>query len=421
MGLFTDRLLANLKPREKRYVVWEPNHRRLGTLGVRVAPSGRRTWIYMYRSNDRARMATLGLYPQMSVAQAHAAAAAMLEALEYGRDPARERVIERVEIQRSPTVARLVEDYIERYAKKRKRTWKNDKLMLDKHLVPRLGHLKVGEVRRRDVIGMLEEVAAKTPTSANRLLEVVRKMFNWAVERELVESNPCWRVSRPARESSRDRVLSPGEIRRLWEVLDQEQALAEGDDTAETGAAEAWITRPLRLGYKLALVTAQRRSEVTGAARTEFDLDARIWTIPAERTKNGKKHRVPLSDLAVSIIQELAEQAGDSPWLFPSPWSDGKTHITADALSRAVAKLRKRVGSEHFNVHDLRRTAASHMAQLRFDRTVIKKVLNHTDPDVTAIYDRYSYDAEKRAALDAWAQQLLVIVSAKRAEFRAVA
>lgn len=411
MTAFTDKLLANLKPREKRYTIWEENHRRLGTLGVRVSTSGRRTWIFMFRFEGRARMATLGIYPKMSVAAAHAAAGALMEALECGRDPTRERIEAWQELQQEPNVEKLCKDYLEKYAKKRKRTWQSDEKMLAKHVIPRLGHLKAGAVRRRDIIDMLEKIADGAPIVSNRVLEVARKMYNWAVEREIVESNPCWRVSRPSRENQRDRVLTPKEITHLWETLDRNSDTeSERDDN---GKRLIWISRPVRLAIKLALVTGQRRTEVAGAARSEFDLTQGWWTIPAGRSKNGKAHRVPLSVLAHKIVEELFQLAEDKQWLLPSPHNKGTNPIDPGAMSRAMVRLRSHMHSEHFHVHDLRRTAASHMASLGVQRTVIKKILNHADPDITAVYDRYSYDVEIRAALDAWARRLQEIVESE--------
>ena len=413
MALFTDKLLANLRPREKRYIVWEENHRRLGTLGVRVSTSGRRTWIFMYRFSGHSRMATLGLYPRMTVAAAHAAAAALMETLERGQDPSRERLEARRDLQRTPTVEKLAEDFIELYAKRHKRTWQNDQVSLAKHVIPRIGHLKVNDVRRRDIIGMLEEIAAKAPTAANRVLALVRKMYNWAAEREVCEHNPCYRLSRPSPEISRDRVLNAEETKKFWQTLDRDDLPDQGTlAKAQKNVPLPWITRAVRLALKLALITAQRRSEIALAARSEFDLTEGIWMIPAARSKNCKAHRVPLSDLAREIIEELLGLAGDSEWLFPSPRGEGKEPIDAGALTRATARLLKCMDVPHFTAHDLRRTAASHMARLRISRTVIKKVLNHADSDVTAIYDRYGYDDEKRDALDAWARRLREIVRA---------
>ncbi len=415
MALFTDKLLANLRPREKRYVVWEENHRRLGTLGVRVAPSGRRTWIFMYRFSGRSRMATLGLYPRMTVAAVHAAVAALMEALERGQDPTRERLDARRELQRAPTVETLATDFVEKYGKKRKRTWQNDQETFAKHVIPRIGHLKAVDVRRRDVIAMLEAIAEKAPTAANRVLALVRKMYNWAVEHEICEYNPCYRLSRPSPENTRDRVLSGAEIKTFWRTLNLDTAPSTPDKNADApeSASSTWISHAVRIALKLTLVTAQRRAEVAHAARSEFDLDERIWTIPAERSKNGKAHRVPLSDLALDLIKELMGLAGNSGWLLPSPRGEGKEHVNAEALTRATTRLLECIDVPHFTVHDLRRTAASHMASLRISRTVIKKILNHTDKDVTAIYDRWSYDDEKRDALDAWARRLHDITEKK--------
>lgn len=425
MTLFTDKLLANLKPREKRYVVWEENHRRLGTLGVRVSTSGRRTWIFMYRFSSRSRMATLGLYPQMTVAAAHAAAATLMEALEHGQDPSRERLDARRELQRAPTVEKLANDFIELYAKRHKRTWQNDQATFAKHVVPRIGHLKAVDVHRRDIIAMLEEIIAeKAPTAANRVLALVRKMYNWAVRRDICDNNPCYRMENPSPEHTRDRVLSPAEIHTFWHLLESDKRPdpPSADVETETKTPPPWISRPTRKALKLTLATTQRRAEVAQAARSEFDLDERLWTIPAERSKNGKAHRVPLSDLAMQIIKEALELAGDSPYLFPSPHGGGKEPVDSGALTRAVARLRQCTNIPHFTVHDLRRTAASNMAQLRIPRTVIKKVLNHTEKDVTDIYDRYGYDDEKREALDAWAVRLREIVEKKEfAKLRVVA
>lgn len=412
MALFTDKLLANLKPREKRYILWEENHRRLGTLGVRVSLSGRRTWIFMYRFSGHARMATLGLYPRMTVAAAHAAGGALMEALERGQDPSRERLEARRELQRAPTVEKLAGDFIELYAKRRKRTWQYDQATFAKHVIPRIGHLKANDVRRRDIVEMLEEIAIKAPTGANRVLALVRKMYNWAAEREICENNPCYRLSRPSPENSRERVLTAAEIRKLWQLLDHDERPdpENASDPAQEKSTPPWISHQVRLALRLALVTAQRRTEVACASRSEFDLDEGLWTIPAARSKNGKEHRVPLSNLALEIVRELVSLAGGSDWLIPSPQGKGKKPIEPGALTRAVARLLGCMNIKHFVVHDLRRTAASHMASLRISRTVIKKVLNHADSDITAIYDRYGYDDEKRTALDAWAHRLREIM-----------
>ena len=135
----------------------------------------------------------------------------------------------------------------------------------------------------------------------------------------------------------------------------------------------------------------------------DVELDARWWTIPAERSKNGLPHRVPLSDAAIDLLRELEDT--DSPWVFPSPGGEGHMRST----QKAIERLRKRASIE-LRGHDLRRTAASFMTSMGTPRLVVAKILNHVETSVTAVYDRHSYDREKREALDAWAIRLVEIL-----------
>jgi len=164
-----------------------------------------------------------------------------------------------------------------------------------------------------------------------------------------------------------------------------------------------------RLALKLMLGTAQRKGEVVSAPKSEFDLEAKVWTIPAERAKNGLAHRVPLSPLALEIIQEAMTAAGDSPWLFPSPFKDKP--IIPTAVDHALRKNLPKLGLENLCPHDLRRTAASLITGLEFNRLIVSKILNHVETGVTAVYDRHGYDDEKRMALDAWSRKLEAIIN----------
>lgn len=130
------------------------------------------------------------------------------------------------------------------------------------------------------------------------------------------------------------------------------------------------------------------------------------WTIPAQRSKNGLAHRVPLSRPALQII---ASRPNDGLYLFPSP-KDGTKHIRISSLSHAMRNNIDMLGVEPFTPHDLRRTAASQMAGMGISRLVIARILNHAESGVTAIYDRHSYDNEKREALDAWAERIGEII-----------
>jgi integrase len=157
--------------------------------------------------------------------------------------------------------------------------------------------------------------------------------------------------------------------------------------------------------FKLRLITAQRGVEVL-MMRWE-DIDGEWWTIPAEVAKNGRSHRVPLSAPALALLEELREAAKESRWVFPSP-KGGDRPI--GYVQKAADRLAELAGVA-FVPHDLRRTAASAMTSMGVPRLVVSKILNHVESGVTAIYDRHSYDAEKREALGKWGERVEAMLS----------
>lgn len=159
----------------------------------------------------------------------------------------------------------------------------------------------------------------------------------------------------------------------------------------------------------LRLLTAQRGGEIESMAWKDLDLENGWWTIPGEIAKNGLAHRVPLTSMALQLLNQLQPISGDRRWVFPSPTVQGQ-HITN--VQKAAIRVKQRSGVEDFVLHDLRRTAASYMASGGVSRLAIAKVLNHADPSVTAVYDRHSYDPEKRNALERWEEKLMEIVGA---------
>ena len=401
--MLTDKQLQFLQPAPtgQRRIVWDqPAGRGYGRLGIRVSAKAA-TFIYMYSRRGKPRMTSLGRYPTLSLADARVKAATFAAAVKAGRDPAVALIEERQRQHEMPTVAELADEYIKRWARRRKKTWEQDRRMLDRDVLPAWGDWAADEVRRRDVRALLDGIASRAPIQANRVLALLRKMWNFAVEEEILQANPCWQVRRPTRERSRDRVLTAAEIRALWRVLDRDP----GD--GRQPALGMWPSRPIRLALRLALVTAQRRREITATRWAEIDLADGWWTIPRTTTKNKLSHRVPLSELALEIIREIQEYTGSSAFLLPSP---RRGSVQPHALSTAVSRVRSIAGIPHWRGHDLRRTAASGMASTGVSRLVIGQVLNHVEAGVTAVYDRYGYDQEKRVALDQWAIRLREIV-----------
>jgi integrase len=387
----TDFQIKNLKPQAERYEVWEGKT----GFGVRVTSRGNKSFVFMYRFGGKAKRLTLGTYPKMSLADAHQAHAEARKKLEQGIDPGAEAVTEREEERRAPTVATLSEQYLEKWAKPRKRSWREDERILKKDVLPEWGKRKARQITRRDVIRLLDDIVDRGASiMANRTLAVIRKMFNFAVSRDIVPVSPCLSVRAPAPEQRRDRVLTTDEIRALWHGLEGAKMMAEGT----------------KLALKLQLTTGQRKAEIVSARWDEIDFNdgGGWWTIPPEKSKNKMAHRVPLSPLALELLQAAKNLTGDSPWVFPSPQTD--RHITPEAVDHALRRPGLEALGFTFVPHDLRRTAASHMTGMGISRLVVSKLLNHVERGVTAVYDRHSYDREKRQALEAWARKLQSIV-----------
>ncbi len=382
----TARTLEALKPLARGQVdYWDAS---LPGFGVRVSPGGRKAWVLMYRIGSRKRRLTLGTYPPMMLADARDEAKAALLTVQKGSDPAAEKF----EWRKAQTFAQLAELYLEKHAKPNKKSWRLDEKALWRDVVPRLGNRRAREITRRDIRDLLDDIKARgSPIQANRTFEIMRKLFNWAIAEDYLPDSPCQKISKPAKENRRDRVLKEDEIRAVWQAMEAEQPLVAAL-------------------FKLRLITAQRGGEVASMRWEDIESPSSWWTIPGERTKNGLSHRVPLSPLALEILDGLKTERLEPPWIFPSP----KPGRHLEHMVQATRRIRKRSGVE-FVPHDLRRTAASYMTGMGMPRLTVKKILNHVESDVTATYDRHSYDQEKRQALEAWGQRLEEIVSGRAA------
>lgn len=389
----TDTQVKNLKKKAQRYILWEEG--RTG-FGVRVSPHGLKTFIFMFRFNGKPRMMTLGNYPDMSLADAGIKKANAEKELEQGNDPGEKALTTKRISREAPTVADLINEYIEKWAKVHKRSWKEDERILKKDVIPAWGGMKAKAITRRDVITLLDGIVERgAPIQANRLLAAIRKMFNFAVGRDVIPATPCAAIPAPAKENQRDRVLTETEIKTLWDEL-----------------PKAKMVELTRLAMKFQLATAQRIGEVAGAKWEEIDLPGKVWTIPAEKAKNGIQHRVPLSPMVLSLLDAIKAESGESLYLFPSPHHE-VGHMNPSAMGHALTRAiqSKKIGIKDATPHDLRRTAASHMTAAGIPRLVVSKVLNHAESGVTAVYDRHGYDNEKRQALETWARKLESIVT----------
>jgi integrase len=363
-------------------------------LGLRVSNTGKKVWFVFYRvqGESKRRRLTLGPYPALPLAEARIRAKEVLLAAHRGGDLGADKQA----LKAAPTFDWLAAEYIERYAKgpgktPRKRTWEVDQRMLKNEVLPYWGHKKVHTIARRDIMDLIDRIVDRgAGVYANRVLAMLRKLFSWALDRELIEVDPCHKVKAPTPEKPRERRLDEDEIRAVW-------AAAESESTLVAGM------------LKLRLLTAQRGGEVATMRWVDVDFATGWWTIPTERAKNGREHRVPLSPMALKVLRDLQAETGHQAWVFPSPT---KRNAPITNVQKMADRLRMSSGVI-FKLHDLRRTVGSGLGQLRVNRTVTAKVLNHAEGGVTSVYDRHTYDDEKREALELWGTWLEGVLGVK--------
>jgi integrase len=297
-----------------------------------------------------------------------------------------------------PREADALLGYSEHGARKPRRGSKTQKPTL----LSKYGHLNARDLTKRQLIALLDEIVDRgAPVAANRTHALLVQLFRWACAKDLLPASPMVGVERPGGvERGRERILNSEEIKTFWHKL-----------------ADADMAPPTRLALKLLLATGQRRGELTLAKWEQFDLAAKLWTIPVELIKSShtkrtpQPHVVPLSPLAISLLEELRALTGNGVYVLPARVDQKKDRpYSARVLSHTVRFNEAHFGLAHFTPHDLRRTAASFMTKLGIPRLHVEKVLNHSTGDIAEVYDRHDYLPEKRAALERWAEYLSAIV-----------
>jgi integrase len=393
----TKSLVEGTAPDAKRdFFLWDT---KVSGFGVRIHPTGKRMYIFQYRRRGRQqRRVAIGLHGPFTVEKARQVAADLYEVVRKGRDPAEEQ---KSAARRTPdTVEAVTVDFIERYlrGKGRAKSYVGDtRAIFANHVLPRWRGRDIKTITRRDVIELLDAVVdAGKPIAANRTLAAVRKLFNWALQRGIIETSPAALVEMPGPERKRERTLAADEIRAVW-------------------AATGELGYPFGHFFRMAFATGQRREEVAQMRTADANETDRIWTLSSEMTKAGRTHVVPLSRLALDILGEAREAArllfGEPEDADPANYvftTRGNRPISGYSkakarLDRIIAEGRSEAGLpnlEPWTIHDLRRTVGTGLGKLGISRFIIARVLNHADRTVTGIYDRYEYVDEKRYALE---------------------
>jgi len=380
---FTDVWISKLKPPlsgEEHY-----GDAACSGLSLKLTKTGAKSFSFTYRFGQKSGRVTLGRYPDIALKDARSKVDELRAMVAQGVDPRLEKLKQKDKVEM--TVALMVDRFIERYAKPKNKSWRQAANNLRLYLVPALGSRPISEVQRKDIHNILDAISRDgKKVAANRALAHIRKFFGWLVERDYLDHSPADHIKMRYREKARDKVLSDTEIAAIWKASD-----------AMSGPYSAWV--------KLSLLCGQRETETASLRRSQ--IEDKCWNLAASDTKNQSLHLVPFSSQVQAQVEELMASLEGEYLLSTGRVGDKPIN----GFSKAKAQIDRLSGVTDWRWHDLRAAVATNLAKLGYDRFLIKRVLNHKDTGVTAIYDRYTYINEKREALQKWADRLDDIVS----------
>ncbi len=349
-------------------------------LHLRVTANGVKTWSIVYRLKGQARQQrkTYGPYPRVPLAEARELARQDLNQAALGLDPSAKVAADVL------TFSGLWDAYLERHAKPRKRSWKQDLAKAKRDLLPVWGARPAAEIRRKDVLTLVDKVAQRGGVMANRVLELISGIFSWGVSVDLVEANPAYRVKPPGKETPGRRVLSNEELARVWGAL---EANWRGELAIGNPVLSRIVAARLLLGQRTEEILKMEWEQVEGEPVS-------WWAQPGSITKNGRPNRVPILPLCrEAVLDRIAETLEAASDLVFGEWS-------GSSVVRYIAALCEHLGIK-FTARDLRRTFITNMARLRIPKETRQRWVNHSRGSVMDVhYDLYDYEDELVAARD---------------------
>jgi integrase len=377
-------------------------------LVLHVLQSGTATWYFHYdaeigKRRERRKL-KIGRLDEVTLARALGEAERLRPLIRQGADPVSQIAANREAL----TFGDLANERLDKGDPLRPGTLRDYGHVLAKDVLPAIGNIPAKAVTRDDVIRVLDVISARgSNRRADTARAVISSIFSHGLDRGLVSDNPASGLRNRHDYQPRDVIASPDDIRRLWSAMDE---------------GEAAMSPTIATIVRLALLTGLRRTEIAAARKAELDLDSAspVLTIPRGRAKNRNAHRVPLGRQAASLFRQAVEAAGESEFVFPGERSP--SHIASRSVSKAMQRTRDKLGIKDITMHDLRRTAGTYMSQYGVPKDVRERILNHggmRKGSITeSVYNRYEYDAEKRAALELWADALAGIIGNGPTEVR---
>lgn len=391
-GLFfsTDREIQNLKPQEKRYSVKDKLN---NGLFIEVKESGVKSWHYRYSLNGKQERLVIGRYPDLSLKEARQVRDESASLVAKGISPKQNK---------NKATSVLFRDYGEMYFKdviqKERKNSYNMALCLRNDIYPMIGAIAIEQIGVDDVRRVIwRKKDQGYDAAANQVRGLLKRMFDYAMTLGLVPFNPVLAI--PTRHIykavPRDRYLKTTEIREFYTAL-----------------LNSRIYRPRKLGILLSLLTLIRKSELLRAKWEHINFETRIWLIPETKADSSTGHSremvVYMSDQVIEILKELKQIAGDEPYVFVGRKTG--THISHNAFNESQKNALKLTSLADFTIHDLRRTASTHLNEQGFNSDAIEACLNHTAKGVRAVYNKAKYEKERIVILQKWSDFVFSVI-----------
>jgi integrase len=372
-------------------------------LALRVSYGGGRSWVYFYRWHGKQRRLTLGPWPALELGEAREAWREARKKLSEGQEPTAAAAIT---VPAADLFGNVVADWLKR-DQRGNRSHDEVKRILDRDVLPAWRHQRIAEITRRQILELIDGIADRgAVTAARRCHAHLHRLFRWSAGRGIIETSPMAYLPKPGAEVKRKRVLNDDELHLVWDAAQQ-------------------IGWPMGSGIQLLILTCARREEIGALRWQEVNRARNEIHLEGERTKNGEDHTIPLSVAAQDLIDTVPRVAG-SPFVFTttgntpiSGWSRAKKNIDEILLARAQLAARDRgenpdkVNLAQWRIHDLRRTAATGMERLGIKQQVVEALLGHiagSRAGVIGIYQRHTYEEEKRDAIEKWAEHIACLL-----------
>ena len=386
----TDREIKNLKAGEKRYTAKDAV---ANGLFVEVWDSGTKTWHYRYSLNGKQERLVIGRYPDLSLKEARQVRDESASLVAKGISP---------KPNKNKVTSILFSDYGERYLneviKKERKDPYNMILCLNNDIYPMMGSIALDQVSIEDIRRTIwRKKEQGYDAAANQVRGLLKRMFDYAMTLGLVPFNPVLAIpSRHVHKAKpRERYLSTNEIRIYYTTL-----------------LNSRIYRPRKLGLLLSLLTLVRKSELLKAKWEYIDFDKRVWLIPETKADSATGHSremvVYMSDQVIEIFKDLKTIAGDEPYVFVGRKSG--THISHNAFNTAQKMALSLTEIPDFTVHDLRRTASTHLNEQGFNSDAIEACLNHTMRGVRGVYNKAKYEKERKDIMKKWSDFVFSVI-----------